>query len=195
MSPAEYDLTTVRLLAGEHPLRASGSVLVFKGFLALGGAEDDEEAESAGELPAITEGDLCRCLQAAVEEHFTEPPPRYTEATLVKALEERGIGRPSTYAPTIQTIQDRSYVERQERRLLPTELGELVDQMLSETPSSPRSSSRASTGSKRGRPTGTRSCTSSTSRSPAIWRRPSRRSPRWSSPKRSRMCSASCAAG
>ena len=131
MSPAEYDLTTVRLRAGEHPFRASGSVLLFKGFLALQGTADDEAAEG-GELPELVQGERCLCLEAQSEEHFTEPPPRYTEASLVKALEERGIGRPSTYAPTIQTIQERSYVERRERRLHPTELGELVDQMLRE---------------------------------------------------------------
>ncbi len=132
MSPAEYDLTTVQLRAGEHPFRASGSVLVFKGFLALQGTADDEPGEESRELPPLSEGDRCKCLAANSEEHETEPPPRYTEASLVKALEERGIGRPSTYAPTIQTIQDREYVERRERRLHPTELGELVDQMLRE---------------------------------------------------------------
>ncbi len=132
MSPAEYDLTTVRLRVGEHPFRASGSVLVFKGFLALQGTQDDEAGEGGGELPKISEGERCACLESSSEQHETEPPARYTEASLVKALEERGIGRPSTYAPTIQTIQDREYVERRERRLYPTELGEIVDQMLRE---------------------------------------------------------------
>ena len=130
MSPAEYEQTVIRLAYGEHPFRAAGSVLVFAGFQALAGAQEDEEG--AGDMPALHEGDLCRCRAATAEAHATEPPPRYTEATLVRALEERGIGRPSTYAPTIQVIQDRSYVEKRERRLYPTELGEVVDGMLRE---------------------------------------------------------------
>ncbi len=129
MSPAEYDQTTIRLTFGDHPFRAVGSVLVFPGFQALTGAGEEDDA---GELPTVQAGDACRCQSAAAESHVTEPPPRYTEATLVKALEERGIGRPSTYAPTIQVIQDRKYVERADRRLQPTELGEIVDGMLQE---------------------------------------------------------------
>ena len=129
MSPAEYEQTTIRLTFGAHPFRAAGSVLVFPGYQALEGpGEDDESAV----LPQIAEGERCRCGEARSEPHQTEPPARYTEATLVKAMEERGIGRPSTYAPTIQTIQDRKYVERLERRLHPTELGEIVDGMLRE---------------------------------------------------------------
>ena len=129
MSPAEYEQTTIRLSYGEHPFRAVGSVLVFPGFQALTGAGEEDEGSV---LPPVAQGDHCLCEKAAVDAHVTEPPPRYTEATLVKALEERGIGRPSTYAPTIQVIQDRKYVERVERRLHPTELGEIVDGMLRE---------------------------------------------------------------
>ena len=129
MSPAEYDQTTIRLTFGEHPFRAVGSILVFPGFQALTGAADEEEGS---DLPRLAVGDRCLCHTASAEPHVTEPPARYTEATLVKALEERGIGRPSTYAPTIQVIQDRKYVERVDRRLQPTELGEIVDGMLRE---------------------------------------------------------------
>ena len=138
MASAVFDVTTVDVdgQAPSKPLyrfRASGSRLKFAGFLSLYRAgRDDEEPtdEDRQPLPELTAGDLLDLARLIPEQHFTQPPPRYTEATLVKVLEERGIGRPSTYAPILGTIQDRGYVERDGRRLKPTELGMLVNDVL-----------------------------------------------------------------
>ncbi|HEY8171979.1 MAG TPA: DNA topoisomerase, partial [Dehalococcoidia bacterium] len=117
-----------------YTLRASASHLRFPGFRQVyiegrdSGADEDEEKS----LPDLTEGDLLRLLEVKPDQHFTEPPPRYTEATLVKALEENGIGRPSTYAPTMSTIQDRGYVAKDGRALKPQELGFVVADMMTE---------------------------------------------------------------
>ncbi len=112
-------------------LRASGSKLMFKGFMALYvEGRDDEEEEAMQLLPSILKGESLKLVKTVPAQHFTEPPPRYTEATLVKALEEKGIGRPSTYAPTISTIINRGYVERNKKQLLPTELGKIVNQLM-----------------------------------------------------------------
>src|SRR5262249_58667238 len=99
---------------------------------------DTESAEEAGAseesedrtLPALSEGEVVKLLEVKPEQHFTQPPPRFTEASLVKELEERGIGRPSTYANILSTIQDRGYVEKREGRFWPTELGKLVNELL-----------------------------------------------------------------
>ncbi|HEX9923767.1 MAG TPA: type I DNA topoisomerase [Anaerolineae bacterium] len=119
-----------------YQLRASGSRVKFKGFLSVyEEARDEDVAPDTSEgviLPELTEGELLDLLKLLPEQHFTQPPPRYTEASLVKALEEHGIGRPSTYAPIISTIQQRGYVERFEKRLYPTELGEIVNELLVE---------------------------------------------------------------
>jgi DNA topoisomerase-1 len=140
MANAVYDVTTVEVdaQAGHRPLyrfRATGSRLRFRGFLTLYlEGRDDEQVldEERQPLPELTVGELLDLLRLIPEQHFTQPPPRYTEATLVKALEERGIGRPSTYAPILGTIQERGYVEREDRgkRLRPTELGVLVNDVL-----------------------------------------------------------------
>ncbi len=138
MSSAVFDVTTVDVnaQAPTRPLygfRATGSRLKFAGFLSLYRAgRDDEEVvdEERQPLPELTAGDLLDLVRLIPEQHFTQPPPRYTEATLVKYLEEKGIGRPSTYAPIMSTIQDRGYVERDGRRLKPTELGTLVNGVL-----------------------------------------------------------------
>ena len=127
MAPALFEVTTVDVKAGESYLfRASRSVLKFPGFLTVYEIKREEEEP----LPDLTEGEPLDCLCLIPEQHFTKPPPRYNEATLVKALEEYGIGRPSTYAPIISTIQARGYVERMNRRLQPTELGTLVCDLL-----------------------------------------------------------------
>lgn len=108
--------------------RANGSVLVFDGFTAVWPVEREDLT-----LPEIREGAILRCTNLVPTQHFTEPPPRYTEATLIKTLEEYGIGRPSTYAPTLSTIQERGYTERDEaRRLRPTAMGALVNDLLVE---------------------------------------------------------------
>ena len=123
--------------AGElFELRATASALRFPGYRQLyEEARDqasDEEQQLAAPLPEMSAGDRLTLRDLASEQHFTEPPPRYTEATLVKALEENGIGRPSTYAPILSTIQDRGYVERENRQLRPTELGFVVNDFLAE---------------------------------------------------------------
>jgi DNA topoisomerase-1 len=131
MAPKEQETTTVELTAGAYGLRASATRTVFDGFSRIyteGQDEADEEAER--QLPALAEGDRAELLTVESTQHFTEPPPRYSEATLIKALEENGIGRPSTYAATISTILERGYVTVVERRLRPELLGEIVTDLL-----------------------------------------------------------------
>ena len=134
MMPAVFDQTTIHISAGRFTFRATGSVLKFDGFLKVyqegrdEKTEDDEEAERT--LPRVEKGEALRLNAITPEQHFTEPPPRYTEATLVKALEEKGIGRPSTYAAIMTTILDREYVEKHESRFHPTALGTTVNDLL-----------------------------------------------------------------
>lgn len=138
MEPAVYDTVTVEIEGTPKTLgntivnlRSSGSKLIFKGFMALyEEGRDDEDEESFQLLPSINKNEKLTLLSTDSDQHFTEPPPRYTEATLVKALEEKGIGRPSTYAPTISTIINRGYVERNKKQLVPTELGKIVNQLM-----------------------------------------------------------------
>lgn len=127
MSPALYDTLSVKLTAGEYNFRASGSRLRFSGFLEVysKGEEEDEKA-----MPQLTEGDRLQAERLLPEQHFTQPPARYTDASLIKTLEEIGVGRPSTYAPTLTTIQARHYVTKEAKNLFPTELGELVDDIM-----------------------------------------------------------------
>lgn len=128
MSPAVYDATTVDISAGDYTFRASGSVLRFPGFLMV--YADNEESDS--NLPLIEEGDRLELKKLEPKQHFTQPPARYNEATLVKTLEEKGIGRPSTYATIITTIQSRGYVVKEDKYLYPTELGFIVVDLLKE---------------------------------------------------------------
>jgi DNA topoisomerase I len=138
MTSAVFDVTTVDIDAQaarkpKYGFRANGMRLKFAGFLSLYRAgRDDEEVsdEERQPLPELTAGEALDLLRLVPEQHFTQPPPRFTEATLVKAMEERGIGRPSTYAPILTTIQDRGYVEREARRLKPTDMGMLVNDLL-----------------------------------------------------------------
>jgi DNA topoisomerase-1 len=135
MMPALLDQTTIDISAGPRYLfRATGSVIKFNGFLAVyeeGKDEKDEEDEEAGhKLPRVEEGEHLTLNSLSDEQHFTEPPPRYTEATLVKALEEKGIGRPSTYAAIMTVIQQREYVHRKDGRFFPTDLGIIVNDLL-----------------------------------------------------------------
>lgn len=124
MEPAVYDLTEVEIVAGNCTFRAKGRVLIFPGHTLLSGSMEDEV------LPELEEGEELKLLGLKPTQHFTEPPPRYTEATLVKTLEKKGIGRPSTYAPIISTIQERGYVRKEKSTLIPTELGMLVTEKL-----------------------------------------------------------------
>ena len=134
MVPAVFDQTTIDIAVGDYLFRATGSVLKFDGFLAVyqeAREEKDEEAEEEGRtLPRVSEGERLRLEKIRPEQHFTEPPPRYTEATLVKELEEKGIGRPSTYATIISTIVEREYVTKDQGRFAPTLLGEKVSDLL-----------------------------------------------------------------
>jgi len=144
MAPAVYDTIAVEILAGlpeveEKPylFRASGSTLRFKGFLAVYEEAKDEDAKveeerEREEIPPLTVDEVLDLLELLPAQHFTQPPPRYSEATLVRALEEYGVGRPSTYAPIMSTIQQRRYVERRDRRLYPTEVGIIVNDLLVE---------------------------------------------------------------
>ncbi|HEX8070627.1 MAG TPA: type I DNA topoisomerase [Pyrinomonadaceae bacterium] len=134
MMPAVFDQTTIDIKAGRFLFRASGSVLKFDGFLRVyeegRDEKSEEDEEAARRLPAVAQGDALKLNAVTPEQHFTEPPPRYTEATLVKALEEKGIGRPSTYAAIMTTILDREYVEKVEGRFHPTALGTTVNDLL-----------------------------------------------------------------
>ena len=137
MAPAVLDTVTVDIGAGPHRFRATGSTVKFAGFMQLYVEGRDEGTEADGEegegtLPDLTEGDALALKALRPEQHFTQPPPRYTEAMLVRALEEKGIGRPSTYAPIIETIQERGYVVKEDRRFRPTELGRVVTALLKE---------------------------------------------------------------
>ncbi len=133
MAPALINQTTIDIQAGDHTLRANGSVIVFPGFLALyeEAKDEPEKGEAEERLPDLSEGQPLDLLELEPKQHFTQPPPRFTEATLIKTLEELGIGRPSTYATIISTVVDREYVLRQKQRLLPTELGMIINRLVS----------------------------------------------------------------
>lgn len=140
MSSAIYNTLRIEIGAGltssdmPYLFRVSGSTIKFAGFLALYEETHDEDAavdEDEGRIiPDMTVDELLNLIKLIPEQHFTQPPPRYTEASLVRTLEEYGIGRPSTYAPTVAVIQDREYVEKQDKRLLPTETGKIVNDLL-----------------------------------------------------------------
>ena len=123
MESARYDTTEVLVQAGDYTLKANGRVMTFPGFLSV---YEEQIPEEGGELPAVSEGEALGLKNIDGTQHFTEPPPRYTEATLIKDLEEKGIGRPSTYANIVSIIQDREYVDKEEGRLRPTTLGRQV---------------------------------------------------------------------
>ncbi len=128
MIPAVYDTVSAEFDVGDATFRASGSTLVEAGFLRI---YQDAAADQDNRLPELSEGDRIVLQAIRPEQHFTEPPPRYSEASLVKALEEHGIGRPSTYASIIQTLKDREYVELDKRRFIPTATGRVVAKFLS----------------------------------------------------------------
>ncbi len=133
MAPAEYDVLTVDAVCAGHVFRATHQSLRFAGFTAVyeEGRDDEQDAKQSS-LPDLREGESLRQGALKKEQHFTQPPARYTEATLVKAMEEKGVGRPSTYATIVSTIQDREYVIKQDKRLAPTPLGEIVNGLMVE---------------------------------------------------------------
>ncbi len=146
MVPAVFDQTTADIGAGRATFRATGQILKFPGYLAVYGQEAEQPREEAGaekmegedeekgdvsrQLPPLEAGQKLTLVQIIPEQHFTQPPPRFTEASLVKELEEKGIGRPSTYAAILSTIQDKEYVEKKEGRFFPTDLGKIVTELL-----------------------------------------------------------------
>ncbi|MDH3509150.1 MAG: DNA topoisomerase, partial [Gammaproteobacteria bacterium] len=137
MTPAVFDTVRIDLAAGKSPdakiaFRATGSVLVKPGFMTVyqEGLDDTVQDERDKILPPLEKGDELALVELQSEQHFTEPPPRYSEATLVKALEEYGIGRPSTYASIISTLRNREYVEMESRRFIPTDVGKVVNRFL-----------------------------------------------------------------
>ncbi len=145
MAPAQLDGTTIDIAAGKnlaatgteapYTFRATGSVVRFPGFMAVytqGRDEGEADELDDGALPALTVDEMLNLERLAPEQHFTQPPPRYSEAMLVKALEEQGIGRPSTYAPTIATLLARGYVMIDEKKLVPSEIGFVVSDLLVE---------------------------------------------------------------
>jgi DNA topoisomerase-1 len=146
MVPAVFDQTTADINAGRAVFRATGQILKFPGYLAVYGqeaesaqdqagaekmeGEDEEKGDVSRQLPPLEAGQKLTLIEILPEQHFTQPPPRFTEASLVKELEEKGIGRPSTYAAILSTIQDKEYVEKKEGRFFPTDLGKIVTELL-----------------------------------------------------------------
>ncbi len=130
MAPAKYDTLSVNILSMDILFRTTGSILVFPGFLKVYTSADEEEKDR--KLPELLVGDLLNLVDILPKQHFTQPPPRYTEPSLIKTMEELGIGRPSTYAPTIATILARDYVVLENKVFYPTELGILVNDLLKE---------------------------------------------------------------
>lgn len=131
MASAVYDTLTVDISVDKYLFKTTGSTIKFQGYMTLyiEGRDDDTEEENT-KLPELLDGEELKLKKIDPKQHFTQPPPRYTEATLVKVLEEKGIGRPSTYAPTITTILARGYVEKEKKFLFPTELGKIVTDIM-----------------------------------------------------------------
>jgi len=138
MVPAVLDTTQFDIRTGKYLFRANGSVIKFSGFMKVYVEDEDSEDETASKkttekiLPDLSKGEILKVKQILPEQHFTQPPPRFTEAMLVKELEEKGIGRPSTYASIISVIKDRDYIRSEDKRLAPSELGGLVSGLLVE---------------------------------------------------------------
>lgn len=138
MAEAVFDSVSADITCGEALFRANGSKIKFSGFMKVyvEGSDDNDqqkkEKESDNLLPPLEKGQVLKRKAIKPKQHFTQPPPRYTEATLVKELEEKGIGRPSTYAPTLETIQKRGYVMLKDKRFIPTELGKIVTELMEE---------------------------------------------------------------
>ena len=133
MSAAIYDTVSVDINAGKYKFKASGQTIKFKGFMTLYvETKDNDEKEENIQIPQLEENQEVKKEKINPKQSFTEPPPRYTEASLVKALEEKDIGRPSTYSPTITTILERRYIEKDKKQLVPTELGKVVNKLLIE---------------------------------------------------------------
>ena len=133
MAAAVYDTVAINIKVGNYDFKANGQTLTFKGFMTLYvEGEDKKKDDKDVSIPELTIGEALKEKKIEPKQSYTEPPDRYTEASLVKALEEKGIGRPSTYSPTITTILERRYIEKNQKQLLPTELGRIVNKLLIE---------------------------------------------------------------
>ena len=130
MASAIYNTMSVTIDANNYTFKANGQSIKFKGFMTLYVESEENKEEEKGMLPDLEENQEVKKIKINPKQSFTEPPPRYTEASLVKALEEKGIGRPSTYSPTITTILERHYIEKEQKQLVPTELGKVVNKLL-----------------------------------------------------------------
>ena len=130
MADCLQDTVSAEISAADYLFRASGYVVTFDGFTVLYEEATDEKEKKETALPPLSEGDVLKLRELKPEQKFTQPPARYTEAALIKALEENGIGRPSTYAPIITTIIDRDYVEREQKKLIPTTLGRVINDLM-----------------------------------------------------------------
>ncbi|MDR2166484.1 MAG: type I DNA topoisomerase [Clostridiales bacterium] len=131
MTPSVFDTVAAKIAAGKHIFNANGSILKFEGYKKVYMTVEDKE-ESNKALPELEVGEALKLVKITPGQHFTQPPPRYSEATLVKTLEENGVGRPSTYAPTIATLTTRGYVTKEQKNLHPTELGGVVNTIMAE---------------------------------------------------------------
>ncbi len=133
MANAVYDTVSIDTVCEDHVFRSTHQSLKFSGFIAVYEESRDEEGEAVGSaLPDLEVGEQATCLKTDKQQHFTQPPARYTEASLVKAMEEKGVGRPSTFAATVSIIQDREYVNKVDKKLIPTPLGEVVTELMME---------------------------------------------------------------
>ena len=132
MADCQQDTVSVTVSAADYHFKASGYTVTFDGFTALYEEATDEKEKKETNLPPLEQGQVLKLRELKSEQKFTQPPARYTEATLIKALEENGIGRPSTYAPIITTIIDRDYVERDQKKLAPTTLGRVINELMLE---------------------------------------------------------------
>ena len=132
MKSAIFDTLAVTIDANEYNFKANGQSIKFKGFMTLYVEGTDEKEEETTSIPELSIKQELKLEKIEPKQSFTEPPPRYTEASLVKTLEEKGIGRPSTYSPTITTILERRYIEKEKKQLYPTELGKIVNKLLTE---------------------------------------------------------------
>jgi len=131
MASCIMDITSIDIVNQDYGLKATGSVIKFDGFMKVYEYSTEEDSENIN-IPVLDEGEILKCRTIEGKQHFTQPPARFSEASLVKTLEENGIGRPSTYAPIISTLLDRKYAEREKKTLLPTELGGIVNNIVSE---------------------------------------------------------------
>ena len=130
MTSAVYETVNADITAGGYLFKAAGSKLKFPGFTAIYEESTDDDKKDGGSLPALEAGEKVLLKELLPKQNFTAPPSRYTEATIIRTMEENGIGRPSTYAPTISTILDRGYVKKEGKALVPTELGKIVNNLM-----------------------------------------------------------------